>query len=277
MATHKNVSYQDTLEIIFAERNKAYGAYYLRRNYNQYLKKAFTGGLLIIGFMVALPYIVKAVNEILPDDDRYNEDIVFTEVLLTPPPPPPPPTPPVPTPSPPVRSTQRFVPPVVDEDKNVEDDMDKLSVDDLTTNTDDIGTNTQKVEQEGQPNIDEPFDPGPVVETSVVEPETVVEMFDVNKPPTFPGGEQELLKFLAENIKYPALAREANIQGNVAISFVIGKDGAINDVQLLRDIGGGCGKEAIRVVKTMPNWSPGEANGHKVKVRFTLPVRFRLE
>ncbi len=276
MATHKDVSYQDTLEIIFAERNKAYGAYYLRRHYDQYLKKAFTGGLLIIGLMVSLPYIVKAVNDILPDNDEYNEEFITTEVMLTPPPPTPPP-PPVPTPPPPVRSTQRFVPPVVDEDNNVEDNTDKLSVDDLITNTDDIGANTQKVEQEGQPNIDEPFDPGPVIEATVIESDPVVEMFDVNKPPTFPGGEQELLKFLAENIKYPALAREAGIQGNVAISFVIGKDGAINDVALLKDIGGGCGKEAIRVVKTMPNWSPGEANGHKVKVRFTLPVRFRLE
>jgi protein TonB len=165
----------------------------------------------------------------------------------------------------------------VDEDKKVQDDMDRLSIEDLNNNLIDIGTNNQTVDQEGQPDIDDSFDPGPAVETPVAEPETVVEMFDVNKPPTFPGGERELLKYLAENIKYPALAREAGIQGNVALSFVIGKDGSINDVQLLRDIGGGCGKEAIRVVHNMPNWSPGEANGHKVKVRFTLPVRFRLE
>jgi periplasmic protein TonB len=276
MATQNNVSYQDTLEILFAERNKAYGAYYLRRNYDQYLRKAFIGGLLIIGFLISLPYLVKAVNGMLPDDDKYDDEFKTTEVILSPPPPPPLP-PPVPTPPPPVRSTQRFVPPIVDEDKKVQDDMDRLSMDDLKTNPDDIGTNTQTVAEEGQPNIDEPLDPGPAIETPVAEPETVVEMFDVNKPPTFPGGEREMLKFLAENIKYPALAREANIQGNVALSFVIGKDGSINDIQLLRDIGGGCGKEAIRVLKTMPNWSPGEANGHKVKVRFTLPVRFRLE
>ena len=275
MATQNNVSYQDTLEILFAERNKAYGAYYLRRNYDQYLRKAFIGGLLIIGFLISLPYLVKAVNGILPEDDKYHDGCIVTVDNLSPPPPPTPP--PVPTPPPPVRSTQQFVPPVVEKDEKVQEDMDRLSMDDLKTNPDDIGTTTQKVDQEGQPDIDEPFDPGPVIEPSIPEPETVVEMFDVNKPPTFPGGEREMLKFLAENIKYPALAREANIQGNVAISFVIGKDGSINDIQLLKDIGGGCGKEAIRVLKTMPNWSPGEANGHKVKVRFTLPVRFRLE
>ncbi len=101
-------------------------------------------------------------------------------------------------------------------------------------------------------------------------------MFDVQKPPSFPGGEAALMRFLAENIKYPEMAREAGIQGVVVVSFVVGKDGNINDIALLKEVGGGCSKEALRVVKTMPRWSPGEAQGHAVKVRFTLPVRFAL-
>ena len=85
------------------------------------------------------------------------------------------------------------------------------------------------------------------------------------------------MKFLSKNIEYPTLAKENNIQGVVALTFVVGKDGAVSDVQVVKDIGGGCGKEAVRVVKAMPKWVPGEANGNAVKVRFTLPVRFRLD
>lgn len=63
----------------------------------------------------------------------------------------------------------------------------------------------------------------------------------------------------------------------MVLGFVVGKDGSINDISIMKDIGGGCGKEALRVVKNMPRWIPGEANGHAVKVRFTLPVRFKLQ
>jgi protein TonB len=106
--------------------------------------------------------------------------------------------------------------------------------------------------------------------------EKTYEMFDIQKPPSFPGGEQQLLKYLSENIQYPALARENNIQGTVVLTFVVGKNGNVTDVQIVKDVGGGTGKEAVRVVKAMPKWNPGEANGHPVKVRFTLPVRFKL-
>jgi TonB family protein len=107
--------------------------------------------------------------------------------------------------------------------------------------------------------------------------EKTYELFDITKPPAYPGGEQAMLRFLAENIKYPALARENNIQGTVALTFVVDKDGSITDVQIVKDIGGGCGKESVRVVKAMPKWTPGEANGKPVKVRYTLPLRFRLD
>ncbi|MEQ1747106.1 MAG: energy transducer TonB, partial [Saprospiraceae bacterium] len=115
-----------------------------------------------------------------------------------------------------------------------------------------------------------------VVEAPKQEDKTY-EMFDIQKPPSFPGGDGELLKYLSQNIKYPPLARENNIQGSVVLTFVVAKDGSVRDVNIVKDIGGGCGKEAIRVVQSMPKWIPGEANGNAVKVRFTLPVRFRLE
>ena len=141
----------------------------------------------------------------------------------------------------------------------------------------DVGAKNIESESDAPPTLDEADFPREV-ETVIAKPdEGEYDLVTVQKPPTFPGGEHDLLKYLAENIKYPPLARENNIQGTVALSFVVGKDGSVSDVSILRDIGGGCGKEAMRVVQAMPRWSPGEANGHAVKVRFTLPVKFRLQ
>lgn len=104
----------------------------------------------------------------------------------------------------------------------------------------------------------------------------VYEMFDIAKTPSFPGGERAMFDFISNAIQYPQVARENGIQGNVALTFIVMEDGSLTDISILKDIGGGCGKEAIRVVQTMPTWWPGEANGVPVKVRYTLPVRFRL-
>lgn len=103
------------------------------------------------------------------------------------------------------------------------------------------------------------------------------EMFDIQNPPKFPGGESAMLQYISQNLQYPAAARESGIEGTVVITFVVGKDGSISNIKIVKDIGGGCGKEAARVVAYMPKWSNGEANGHPVKVMYTLPVRFKLE
>jgi protein TonB len=95
--------------------------------------------------------------------------------------------------------------------------------------------------------------------------------------PSFPGGDAAMMAYLRDNIVYPASARETNIMGTVALRFVVGVDGSISDIAILKDPGGGCGKEAVRVLKSMPTWIPGEANGNPVKVRFTMPVRFILQ
>lgn len=99
----------------------------------------------------------------------------------------------------------------------------------------------------------------------------------VEKPPSFPGGEAALMKYLGENLKYPALARENAIQGRVILSFVVRKDGQVTDVRVLKDIGAGCGKEALRVVSAMPKWTPGQQGGKPVSVKYTLPISFKLE
>ena len=105
--------------------------------------------------------------------------------------------------------------------------------------------------------------------------EEIVKIPDVY--PEFPGGQDALYKYLAQNIKYPKIARENGITGRVFIRFVVEKDGSITNVRVLRDIGGGCGAEAVRVVESMPNWKPGKMGKQVVRSEFNLPVNFNLE
>lgn len=100
---------------------------------------------------------------------------------------------------------------------------------------------------------------------------TVVEV-----DPEFPGGMDALMKFLEDNIQYPPLALENGIEGRVYVTFVVEEDGSVTNPRLLRDIGGGCGQEAVRVVKMMPKWKPGEQMGKPVRIQYNLPVRFVL-
>ncbi|HAL65317.1 MAG: Protein containing TonB, C-terminal domain [Bacteroidetes bacterium 38_7] len=99
----------------------------------------------------------------------------------------------------------------------------------------------------------------------------------VESMPEFPGGEEARMKFLLENIKYPQIARESGIQGVVYVTFVVEPDGSITNVKIIRGIGGGCDEEAVRVVKMMPKWIPGNQRGKPVRVQFNMPIKFTLQ
>ena len=116
----------------------------------------------------------------------------------------------------------------------------------------------------------------------------------VEQMPRFPGCEnkgseaekktcaqQELLKFIYKNIKYPAIARENGVEGTAVVTFVVEKDGSVTDARVVRDIGAQCGDEALRVVNLMNQqgikWTPGKQRGRPVRVQFNLPVKFKLE
>ncbi|MBD0259502.1 MAG: energy transducer TonB [Cytophagales bacterium] len=96
----------------------------------------------------------------------------------------------------------------------------------------------------------------------------------VEEMPEFPGGMEGLMEYLMENLRYPAEAREKNVQGTVFLSFVVQADGAITDVATVKGIGAGCDEEASRVLAAMPPWQPGRQSGKAVPVRYTLPIRF---
>ena len=102
-------------------------------------------------------------------------------------------------------------------------------------------------------------------------------VFDVVEVmPQFPGGQIAMLKYIMENIKYPKQIMEEGIQGRVAVRFIVEKDGSISDVKPILSVHPLLNKEAVRVVKSMPKWSPGKHNGKPVRVRFNLPVMFKL-
>ena len=116
----------------------------------------------------------------------------------------------------------------------------------------------------------------------VVEVEEVVEEEEqtifivVEESASFPGGIQEMTNFIKNNLKYPQQARETGTQGKVLVTFVVERDGSLTDVKVLRDIGSGCGEEAVRVVKSMPKWKPAKNRGKTVRMQFNLPVAFTL-
>lgn len=128
---------------------------------------------------------------------------------------------------------------------------------------------TQNGQKEPEPVRSEPLNkPQPVNSTRVYD---VVEQM-----PSFPGGISGLMTYLNQNTRYPAVAQENGVQGRVVVSFVVGKDGHISDVTVLRSVDPSLDKEAIRVVRNMPRWTPGKQGGKPVRVRYNVPVSFRL-
>lgn len=98
----------------------------------------------------------------------------------------------------------------------------------------------------------------------------------VEQMPQFPNGQDAMMRYLGESMKYPKDAREKDIQGKVFITFVVNEEGKITDAKVLRGIGGGCDEEALRVIKAMPPWTPGKQNGRSVPVQYNLPINFKL-
>lgn len=99
---------------------------------------------------------------------------------------------------------------------------------------------------------------------------------DLNKAAMQQCATEQLLKFVYDNIRYPAIARDAGVEGTVYVRFIVEKDGSVSNISVMRDIGAGCGEETIRVVKKMPKWRPGKQRGMPVRVQFNLPIKFKL-
>lgn len=177
-----------------------------------------------------------------------------------------------------VKSSIKFTAPVIKKDNEVKPEEEMKTQDELMqTNTAigalDVKGNSDQGEvlKVTQRVADEPVKAEP-------KPEVENKIFDVvEQMPSFPGGNGALMKYLAENIKYPVVAQENGVQGRVVVSFVVEKDGSITDVQVVRSVDPSLDREAQRVVKSMPKWIPGKQNGSAVRVKYNVPVSFRLQ
>ena len=98
----------------------------------------------------------------------------------------------------------------------------------------------------------------------------------VEEKPIFPGGQAEMMKYISKNLIYPQIAKEIGIQGRVIVSFVIEKDGSLTNIKVAKDIGGNCGEEAVRIIKSMPKWTPGKNKGKVVRTQISIPIIFSL-
>ena len=145
-------------------------------------------------------------------------------------------------------------------------------VDDTLLKMTDVGVNFEKPTQDTLNPIK-----NDVEKSGTKEDDDVIFGAIQREYPEFPGGEEAMYEFLANNIRYPQAARDSNIQGKVFVQFVVEKDGTITNPKVLRDICSGCGEEALRVVRMMPKWKPGILRGEAVRVQYTLPVIFQVE
>ena len=263
----------DVLDIVFSNRNKAYGAYFLRREYPMTMLKAFGAALLLL-LLAMLAAWSRGDGQNNNKDPKMEVVSVITTATVEKPPVVEPPKPPK-MEAPVERPQVRVVPPrIVD---NSDPDVKPTDVNNLPPEAE-VGKENKKGDPDAPPTIrQEDFDDGNDLVEPQAKPEDPAEPLTfVESMPTFPGGEAELLRYLASNIHYPSMAKENNIKGRVLLQFTVRKDGSLGDITILRDIGGGCGKEAARVLRAMPNWVPGVQNGDKVPVRIVLPVLFDL-
>jgi len=247
-------------EMVFKNRNKTYGAYMLRKKYKKYIIVSAIIAFLVMGGIVAYPIITAVVNQgrIIKEEMSVGAEMLDIPQEEAPPPPPPPPPPEA------LQEKVKFTAPVVVEDTAVESDFGKQ---DLLA---DKG-NTEVPSEEPEIEIVEE-------KPQVIEQPKEAEIFTVvEENPQFPGGDAALYKFLSEAIKYPEEAKELGIQGRVFVNFVVETNGSVSNVKVLRGIGGGCDEEAIRVVMSMPKWTPGKQRGIPVRVSYNLPIKFTLQ
>jgi len=243
-------------EIIFRNRNREYGAYDLRRHYKS------AAGFSILGVSAFFVLLIILISSLMPKDagavDHRNIYILVKPADLTDPSKVAPPVAKKPAGVP---EQPRYVPPkVVDDTVKITDPM---MITDLALDSIRNGIVTDNNDS--------------IITAITPDPVKTVEIFiKVEESPVFPGGDIALLKYIAENTKYPEEAVANNIQGKVIVKFAVWSDGSIKRIEVMRSVAPVLDEEAVRVVSTIPAWKPGKQNGRPVPVWFFVPVTFQL-
>ena len=282
MAKDVDLSSKEWRDIVFEGKNQEFGAYEMRKNSDARHNKAMIVVVIIIGILFLIPLLINTVlpkaeerpedvteqamvnladaveeeEQIEEEQQRYEEpepEVLPEEVLNT------------------VKVTELAI---VDDDK--------VKAEDEIKNQDDLKETTTAF---GQSDFDKGTDDRNVVrehkDEIVVEEKKPVEenkvFTAVEQMPQFPGGESALMQYISKNIKYPPVAMENGIQGRVVVQFVVTKTGKIGEVKIARGKDPDLDKEAMRIVKSLPDFIPGKMNGQAVNVWYTLPVTFKLQ
>jgi periplasmic protein TonB len=247
-------------DIVFEERNKEYGAYKLRKKYNKTVIVALLIGIIILATAIITPYLNAKAADLSKRRAERQVEIKLenldqpAEQVAPPPPPPPPPTD--------VVQQQKYVPPVVVDSIKPEDVKQLMTADQAQTEV--VNKEVVEVVEQVKEEVQE-ADPEAT-------PFVVVE-----EMPMFPGGDVELLKYIAEHTQYPEVAKENNIQGRVIIRFCVTSKGGVSQVSVLKGVDPELDKEAIRVVNTLPTFKPGKQGGKPVPVWYMVPITFTLK
>lgn len=258
-------------DIVFEGRNKGYGAYKLRED----SPKRHLWSVLIVLVLAVLAFLIPALIRLASPKDRVeNTEVVQLaklknaevkqkdkQIIKE-----------EPTPPQAVKSSVKFTAPVIKKDEEVNTDEEIKSQEDLMNQKGSISIADVKGNDElnGKDIAD--------LKQIVTQAPTEEKVFEVvEQMPTYPGGPDALFEYLQKHIKYPVIAEENGIQGRVTVTFVVEKDGSITDITVVKSVDPSLDKEAKRVIGTMPHWIPGKQNGSSVRVKFTVPVTFRLQ
>jgi protein TonB len=256
-------------ELVFADRNRAYGSYRMRED----SPRRHTIAVLMVIAVAAVGFTIPALVRMAAprekermvevttlmqlDEPEVKQDEMKKVEPIAPPPPA-------------LKSSVKFTAPVIKKDEEVNDNEQLKTQDELTQTKAAISIADVKGndEEHGQDIADL---------KQVVTQADDEQVFDiVEQAPTYPGGVQELYNWISANLKYPIIAMENGVQGRVVCQFIVGSDGHIHDVKVVRSLDPNCDKEAIRVISSMPRWIPGKQNGKAVAVRYSIPVVFRM-
>jgi len=257
------------IDVVFTDRNKAYGAYDLRKQNPRNTNKALIIGVVAFVLTISAPTIINFISGFIPKAD---EKVKIVPVVLQPPPPinkqkPPPPPPEPPKPK---IDQVKFPPPVVKPDNEVKEQPPTVKELEVA----DPGQKNIKGDPNADIKIDEPVGNSDVKQVTEEDPNKI--FTSVEEEPSFPGGPEAFGKYLSKKINYPAIAKENNVQGKVFLNFTVERDGSLTDIKVVRGIGSGCDDEAVRVLKSSPRWRPGIQNGRAVRVSYTIPISFTL-
>jgi periplasmic protein TonB len=271
MAKDINLNASAWCDLVFEGKNKNYGAYIMRLDSaRRHMVALFvTMGLII--FIIFLPLIISTVKKLTAQHEKMEDRTIMADLAKledrvkeeniervqdVPP-------------TPPLKSTVKFTAPVITEEP-IEEGEELMTMDELSNTKSQISIANVKGDDEvnGVDIID--LD-NHKIEVQADEPTYVPEQM-----PQFPGGEEALMEFLNENLRYPAQAENMGIAGRVTVRFVVNREGVVSNVQVMRSLDPSCDKEAMRIVKIMPNWIPGRQNGRAVDVYYVLPILFKL-